>query len=113
MEDQAELERRLREWLQPPAEVIDRVRETATNARRRRRPTRRLAGTLAVGLAVVLALLVLPLRRSPAGRGTAFTLETMGDLVIVRANGNVWVRPLAAQERRDTTSYLIVERKRP
>jgi hypothetical protein len=105
-----ELDRRLREWLQPSAEVIDRVRRTATNPLRRRRVTRRLVATLAVAIGVLVALFALPLRRVPADIGTPFTLETMGDSVVIKAAGGVWVRPLVPQDHPDNRGYVMTER---
>lgn len=114
MHEPAELDRRLREWLQPPADVIERVRRHATSAGAPPRPRRWVPITLvAFAFVTVAALVVLRLSGPPAPPSVAFTIETSEDILIVRAEGRVWVLPanFVEDRQRTQTDYFVLETK--
>ncbi|MFO7693923.1 MAG: hypothetical protein R6V57_12615 [Vicinamibacterales bacterium] len=114
MHDEAELDRRVRDWLQPEAAVIERVRRRAAGGggRRRRAPV----AAVSVALMALVALLVLTLWNAPSvAADVPFTIETSGNVVLVRAQGKVWVLPSepGTVPDRPQPNYYVVERKRP
>jgi hypothetical protein len=114
MHEPAELERRLREWLQPPADVIERVRRHAASAGAPERPRRWVPTVLASFVFVIVAtLVVLRLSAPPVQPGVAFTIETSDDMLVVRAEGRVWVLPIDFDEDRQRvhTDYFVLDAK--
>jgi hypothetical protein len=114
MHEPAELDRRLREWLQPPADVIERVRRHAASAGVPERPRRWVPIVLAsFVLVTVAALVVLRWSAPPVQPGVAFTIEASDDMFVVRAEGRVWVLPITFEEDRQRvqTDYFVLDAK--
>jgi hypothetical protein len=114
MHEPAELERRLREWLQPPADVIERVRRHAASAGPPERPRHWVPIVLASFVFVTVAALVALRLSAPAAQpGVAFTIETSEDMFVVRAEGRVWVLPINFNDDRQRvqTDYFVLEAK--
>ena len=114
MHEQTELDRRLRDWLQPEADVIERVMRRAVGGggRRRRAPV----AALLFALVTLVILLVLPRWKTPSvAAGVPFTIDTSGDVVLVRAQGRVWVLPSDPSRvpDRQQTNYYVIEGKQP
>jgi multisubunit Na+/H+ antiporter MnhB subunit len=111
MQEQGEFDRRLREWVQPGADVVERVKRAALE--KRSRPRRLVVAAVALGLAGLVMALAFPLRRTPSGAGTPFSIETSGSTVVVRAENKIWVLASQPGEAREDADYFILEGKQP